>query len=212
MSKLLTACLLTGTTAGLAACSPPYNPEDKVEWYIANHTADTLLLRIRYRLDSVKVALADLPRLRQTQTADSLGQLNGLFSLDHLAWHRGRWYWVRNAYVTAFPFWSDAVGRLHAAATNRTAGIVTYKLMPGGKHYLTGQYCLPCDTLPPTLSPLVSLRLRQGQAQRDLPTGTKLNQLFLVQPHFWRAWLDWGKPTTYRYELSVGTGLAFNDD
>jgi hypothetical protein len=217
MYKLLMACLVAGPAAGLAACSPPYYPQNRVDWQITNHTADTLLLSVGYPLDSELVAPADVPLKRQAQTDDSLlqgyvGQRYPRFPLEHLVWHRGHWYWMRSAFAPLSPDWSDAKGHLHAAIVNRTAGILTYKLVPGGEHSLAGQYCLPCDTLPPALPPLVSVRLRQGRTQRALPVGRELNQLFRAQPHLWRAWLDWGKPTTYGYELRVGPGLTLNDE
>lgn len=181
-----------------------------------NHTGDTLLLTVRYRLDSAVVSASDVPRLRQAQTADSLAlphlRIGGHQPLDHLVRHQGHWYWVRNAYATTLPYWSDASGNLHPAATNRTAGVITYKLVPGGGHEVAAQLCQPsCDTLPPALPPLVSLRLQQGRAQRALPIGTELNTLFQAQFSFWHGWLEWG-PTTYRYELCIGPGLVLDDN
>ncbi|RIY04822.1 hypothetical protein D0T11_21405 [Hymenobacter rubripertinctus] len=114
--------------------------------------------------------------------------------------------------MTASPTWRDTAGKLHAAAVNRETGVIIYKLVPGGEHLLATQFCLPCDTLPPALPPLASLHLQQGQVQRTLPVGTQLNQLFQTQPHFWQEWLDWGKPTTYGYELRVGPALTLNDE
>ncbi|MBO3273153.1 hypothetical protein [Hymenobacter defluvii] len=154
MSPKPTVLLLLSAVASLAACTPPYHPpQDRVEWHLMNHTGDTLLLTVRYRLDSAVVSASDVPRLRQAQTADSLGlphlRIGGHQPLDHLARHQGHWYWVRNAYATALPYWSDASGNLHPAATNRTAGVITYKLVPGGGHEVAAQLCQPsCDTLP----------------------------------------------------------------
>lgn len=217
MSKLLIACLLVGGAVGLTACSPPIHPQNRVEWNIINSTVDTLLLSVGYRLDSALVDPADVSRNRQVQTSDSLlqryeGQRYREYPLDRLVWHRGRWYWVRNVHVTASPTWRDTAGKLHAAAVNRETGVITYKLVPGGEHQLATEFCLPCDSLSPALPSLISLRLRQGQAQRTLPTGAQLKQLFQEQPHLWQAWLDWGQPTTtYGYELRVGPGLTLND-
>ena len=212
----LKAFLLVGAVATLAACTPRYNPANMVEWRITNHTADTLVLSVGYPLDSVVVPPTEVPRLRQAQTMDSLlqiydGQRYPRWPLQHLAWHQSRWYWVRSNFTSPEPHWSDAAGNLHAAAVNRRAGILIYKLVPGAGHELAGVFCLPCDTLPPALPPLVSLRLRQGRAQRSLPLGPDLNKLFRAQPRPWREWLAWG-PTTYRYELRVGPDLTLNDD
>ncbi|MBG8552556.1 hypothetical protein [Hymenobacter guriensis] len=190
---------------------------DAIELYVTNRTADTLLVSVGYDSDSTLVALPDVPRQRQAQTADSLlldstVQRSPKRLFRYLAWHRKRWYWVYR-HAPRDPTWRDAAGNLHAATVNDTTSEVTYKVMPGDKLQLSTyeSSALPDDTDPPELVSVVSLRLRQGQARRALPLGPELNQLFQAQFSFWQGWFELG-PTTYRYELRVSPGLALNDD
>lgn len=216
--KRLLTCLLVASSVGLLACTPArHYPMDAIELYVTNCTADTLLVSVGYRSDSTLLALPDLPRQRQAQTADSLlqdstVQRNPKRLFSYLAWHRGRWYWV-NSYAPRDPTWRDAAGNLHAATVNDTTSEVTYKVIPGDKLQLSKYWSssLPDDTQPPELPSVVSVRLRQGRARRALPLGPELNQLFQARFSFWQSWLEWG-PTTYRYELHVGPGLTLNDD
>jgi hypothetical protein len=212
--RLLTG-LLVAFSVGLQSCQSP--PMDAIELYVTNRTADTLLVRVGYDSDSTLLALPDVPRQRQAQTADSLlqdstVQRNPKRLFRYLAWHRRSWYWVYR-YAPRDPTWRDAAGNLHAAMVDDTTGEVTYKVMPGDKLQLSTyeSSALPDDTDPPKLPRVVSLRLRQGPARRALPLGPELNQLFQAQFSFWQGWLEFG-PTTYRYELRVSPGLALNDD
>ena len=212
-------CLLTGLLVafcvGLQSCQSP--PLDAIELYVTNRTADTLLVSVGYDSDSSLVAPANVPRMRQAQTADSLlldstVQRSPKRLFFYLAWHRRRWYWVYR-YAPRDPTWRDAAGNLHAATVNDTTSEVTYKVMPGDNLQLSKyeSSALPDDTDPPELVSVVSLRLHQGQARRALPLGPELNQLFQARFSFWQGWFELG-PTTYRYELHVGRGLALNDD
>lgn len=210
--RLLTG-LLVAFSVGLQACESP--PMDAIELYVTNCTADTLLVSVGYYSDSTLLALPDVPRLRQAQTADSLlqdstVQRNPKRLFRYLAWHRRRWYWVYS-YAPRDPTWRDAAGNLHAATVNDTTNEVTYKVRPGDKLQLSKyeSSSLPDDTRPPELPYIVSLRLRQGPARRALPLGPEPNQLFQAQFSFWQGWLE-GGPTTYRYELRVSPGLALN--
>jgi len=214
--------LLTGLpvafSVGLQACTPARHPPmDAIKVYVTNCTADTLLVSVGYDSDSTLVALPDVPRQRQVQTADSLlqdstVQRNPKRLFRYLAWHRRRWYWVYS-YAPRDPTWRDAAGNLHAATVNDTTREVTYKVIPGDTLQMSTYWssALPDDTHPPELVSIVSLRLRQGPAWRALPQGSELNQLFQAQFCFWQGWLEWG-PTTYRYELRVGPGLTLNHD
>ena len=207
--------LLVAFSVGLQSCQPP--PMDAIELYVTNRTADTLQVSVSYSSDSTLVALPDVPRMRQAQTADSLlldstVQRNPKRLFGYLAWHHRRWYWVYS-HAPRDPTWRDAAGNLHAATVNDTTSEVTYQVMPGDTLQLAKYWSSPPpdDTEPPELTHIVSLRLRQGQARRALPRGPELNQLFQAQFSFWQGWLGWG-PTTYRYELRVSPGLALNDD
>jgi hypothetical protein len=189
--------LLVASSAGLLACTPARHPPmDAVESYVTNCTADTLLVSVGYSSDSTVVALPDVPRLRQMQTVDSLlqdltVQRNPKRLFNYLAWHRRRWYWV-NSYVPRDPTWRDAAGNLHAATVNYTTNEVIYKIIPGDTLRLSRYWSssLPDDTHPPELPSVVSVRLGQGQAQRTLPLGPQLNQLFQAQFSFWQGWLE----------------------
>gem|GEM_PF-6063567 len=212
--RLLTG-LLIAFSVGLQSCQSP--PMDAIELYVTNCTADTLLVSVSYSSDSTLLALPEVPRQRQLQTADSLFQdstvqRNPKRLFRYLAWHRRRWYWVYS-HAPRDPTWRDAAGNLYAATVNDTTSEVTYKVIPGDKLQLSKyeSSALPDDTHPPELVSIVSLRLRQGQARRALPLGPELNQLFQAQFSFWQGWLELG-PTTYRYELRVSPGLALNDD
>lgn len=196
--KGMRALCLLGLSAGFARCTPPHQDGGAVEWMVANHTSDTLLLLVRWPLDSIRVPPAALPRLRRELASDStfsLARKYPLHPLQRLTKHQAQWYWIAN------PGWTNPLNDAppSRAAVTKLAGMLTYKISPHGKQLVARGACLPCNSVPRV--PIVSLDLQQGPASRRRLLGNS--------PGGFRAVPATGTHT-YRYQLTVGPGLTIN--
>jgi|GEM_PF-5406520 len=200
-------------TLVLAGCTPADNAEDVLEWAVANHTADTLWVSVRYPLDSLRLTdEQQIDQFREQLRRDSLrGDLSRYNSggvLTRITPHRGEWYWVRskeadvNAYLDNEQRW--------ARLDNRTAGVLTYSVPPRCTQVLartmTSSLGRPWWQRPskPRILPIVGLWLRQGVARCTLKPGQPLRACFRSE----RTGQEHQHSARSRVTLTVGPGLV----
>ena len=171
-----------------SSCTPPQQTHvDMRTWVVANDTADTLLVRVRYRLDSVLLSARTAHQALQRWHTDSLAYA-GRGLLRHPFWrlsaHRGQWYQVNEWQGQVNPFLDDTptvrASRLDSIVTwglfetdtltpslplwrlaslDRVHGVLVYALAPYRKQVLTTEWALSSN------SPAVAeAALRHSQA------------------------------------------------
>jgi hypothetical protein len=175
-------------------CTPPQQTHvDFRSWVVANNSADTLVVHVRYPLDSVQLSASDARQAQQRWHTDSLDDAGrGLLRhpLRRLVLHRGQWYQVDidRHQVAVNPFLDDTpnvrVGRLdslsiwmgfdgdtlptyqpigRAAYLDRTPGVIVYSIAPHMKQVLTTEGALSSSS-----QALVDSDLMHSQALVEL--------------------------------------------
>ena len=182
----------------LGGCTPARHAGNTLEWVVTNATPDTLLVAVRYPLDSAVVPPAQLPVRRQQLARDSSEQTRDA-PLAHLARHQGHWYLVgsREGYVNTVLDHETLTGQ--QASVRRALGVVTYKLPPARTQLLTS---MPEPQPSRPVRAVVGGWVRQGGHQQALPAGPALLKLF--QP------VASPQSQTDRYQLTIGPGLTLN--
>ena len=190
---------------GFPSCTPAYHDKDEMDWVVVNHTADTLVVTVRYPLDSNVVSPDQVDAVRQQQRADSAAHHGrGYFRqpLRRLSQYDGRWYrvdggggWINPFLDNAATVQADRFDELgawtsnpdlvnthalqeRAARIDRLSGILTYHLPPQGMQLLTS---VPCPNNFRQL--LVSgLWLEQGATRRTVLARPPLTETYSLDP------------------------------
>ena len=188
------------------ACTPPSKRE--VEWTVANRTADTLRVTVRYPLDSVRVPSSLVDSTRQYLAKDSTIEY-WLRPLDHLAYHDGQWYEVRCTFflINSYHDYS-ADGVRHYARIDREVGALTYAVPPHSMQQLFESGGMPSDALSlPESQRMTGLRLQQHTNTRVVLPGRPIDEVFRQV----RTGQEYDNESVYRVELAVGSGLTINE-
>ncbi|SDZ00904.1 hypothetical protein SAMN04488069_1342 [Hymenobacter psychrophilus] len=186
----------------LGSCTPPEQTHvDLLVWVVANNTPDTLVVTVRYPLDSTQLTIADASHLQRVWHIDSAAYEGRGFlrhPLRRLSRHQSKWYQVDTHQSEVNPFLDDTpkvyAGRLDSLSawihfgantlatykpTGRVAhidqlhGIITYSIAPYQKQVLTTDLGLNPDS-----KAIVALSLTQDNTSRILLPGSSLATLF----------------------------------
>ncbi|MDO7848017.1 hypothetical protein Q5H92_16755 [Hymenobacter sp. M29] len=199
----------------LPGCTPSDSGWDKLEWVVANHTADTVRVQVRFALDSVRlseeeqVAFTQEHLVSDTVDAEPRGPLTS--PLDRIAWHRNHWYRVFTAggFVNAY---LDGDTRRQAQVVNLPAGVLLYPVPPHGTQRLFMTLTNSSDrrwwqAVPvPPVAPVSGLWLQEGTRHRTVQPGPDLLNLFRPE----RTGREYDYSARARRTLTVRPGLVFS--
>jgi hypothetical protein len=218
--------ILGVTLLALSDCTPPQQTHvDLLEWVVANKTADTLVVTVRYPLDSARLSSAHAAQLQQVWRVDSAAYEGRGFlrhPLRRLSVHQGQWYQVDTHQSEVNPFLDDApdvragyldslgiwmhfeantlanyklTGRV--ARLDRLHGIITYLIAPYKRQVLATDGALNADS-----KAILALTLTQGDAYRALLLGGSLANLFHKVENLPAQNYNW-----YQRQLTIGPAL-----
>lgn len=210
----------------LGSCTPPEQTHvDLLVWVVANNTPDTLVVTVRYPLDSVQLTSAQASQLQQAWHIDSAAYQGRGFlrhPLRRFSSHQGKWYQVDTRQSEVNPFLDDTpnvhAGRLDSlsiwrngqantfttytptgrvARLDRLHGLITYPIAPYQKQVLT-----TCGALIADSTAIVALSLTQGGTTKVLLPGSSLATLFHAVENLPAKDYNW-----YQRQLTIGPTL-----